>query len=310
MADKGDNMSEKVQINKLPVRTWNRLGVNFAELERDEREPNIKKNITIKSKEESSLSYEFGETDAGEINFEIVSGSENAEVFTWHHQGSNVKLTFDVKKNSSVRLIELLSPESGSLRSEVSVKCESGGSFSLITLMCGSGNIYSDNHIELNGDGSKTSVETAYLVKNSNTVDYNIVVNHYGKNTESRINAAGALEDNATKVFKGTIDFKTGSAGSVGSETETVIMLSDNAVNKTVPIILCSEENVEGSHGATIGELDADTLFYFESRGISREEAEKIMAYAALEHLIRLVDNSQFESSVRKALEMKTDEEM
>ena len=50
-------------------------------------------------------------------------------------------------------------------------------------------------------------------------------------------------------------------------------MLGDDAVNKTVPLILCAEENVEGTHGATIGELDADTLFYFESRGIDQTAA-------------------------------------
>ncbi len=61
-------------------------------------------------------------------------------------------------------------------------------------------------------------------------------------------------------------------------------MLGDDVVNKTVPLILCAEENVEGTHGATIGEfLDADTMFYFEGRGIDRETAEKIMAYAAVE---------------------------
>ncbi len=62
-------------------------------------------------------------------------------------------------------------------------------------------------------------------------------------------------------------------------------MLGENVVNKTVPLILCAEENVVGNHGATIGELDAETLFYFESRGISRAEAENILARSAVERL-------------------------
>ena len=47
-------------------------------------------------------------------------------------------------------------------------------------------------------------------------------------------------------------------------------MLGDGVINKTVPLILCAEENVVGNHGATIGELDDETLFYFESRGIGK----------------------------------------
>lgn len=54
-------------------------------------------------------------------------------------------------------------------------------------------------------------------------------------------------------------------------------------MNKTVPLILCAEENVVGNHGATIGELDDETLFYFESRGIGHDEAENILARAAIE---------------------------
>ena len=58
-------------------------------------------------------------------------------------------------------------------------------------------------------------------------------------------------------------------------------MLGDDVSNKTVPLILCAEENVVGNHGATIGSLDDETLFYFESRGIGKETAEDILARAA-----------------------------
>ena len=64
-------------------------------------------------------------------------------------------------------------------------------------------------------------------------------------------------------------------------------------VNKTVPLILCAEENVVGNHGATIGDLDEDTLFYFESRGIDRAQAENILSRAAIERLVRAVGDDE-----------------
>ena len=108
--------------------------------------------------------------------------------------------------------------------------------------------------------------------------------------------------DSAKKTFRGTIDFKNGSSGSVGSENETVLMLGDDVVNKTVPLILCAEENVEGTHGATIGELDEATLFYFESRGIDKDTAQNIMARASAEKLIREMNDEEFEKLSYKAL--------
>ena len=63
------------------------------------------------------------------------------------------------------------------------------------------------------------------------------------------------------KTFRGTIDFRCGSSGSVGDEQEDVLLLGENIVNKTIPLILCEEEDVDGRHGATIGRLPEDMLF-------------------------------------------------
>ena len=131
----------------------------------------------------------------------------------------------------------------------------------------------------------------------------NLAVNHWGQKTTCEINASGALKDDAQKIFRGTIDFKNGSAGSEGSEQETVLMLGDGVVNKTVPLILCAEENVVGNHGATIGELDENTLFYFESRGIPADVAENIMARAAIERLARTLGDGTAQAAVLAELE-------
>ena len=301
-------MSEKIQINKLPVNTWNRLGVNYAEVEWEENAP-AKQSITVKSGEAPEpFRLDFSEAGDSEVSFTAEENS-SITVYELHRSNSAVKLSFDIGKNASVKLVQLLNPTE-KLRHETFANCSKGGKFQIMTIMTGNGNIYSDNRTELEGDSSSINVEVAYLGKNSQTIDYNIAVNHWGKDTHSEINAAGALMDSAKKVFRGTIDFKTGSSDSKGSENETVIMLGDDVVNKTVPLILCSEENVEGSHGATIGELDDDTLFYFESRGIGREEAERIMAYAALKRLIRLSDDKEFAEQAQNALGIiDTDEE-
>ncbi len=301
-------MSEKIQINKLPVNTWNRLGVNYAEVEWEETAP-AKQSITVKSGEaHEPFRLDFSEAGDSEVSFTAEENS-SITVYELHRSNSAVKLSFDIGKNASVKLVQLLNPTE-KLRHETFANCSKGGKFQIMTIMTGDGNIYSDNRTELEGDSSSINVEVAYLGKNSQTIDYNIAVNHWGKDTHSEINAAGALMDSAKKVFRGTIDFKTGSSDSKGSENETVIMLGDDVVNKTVPLILCSEENVEGSHGATIGELDDDMLFYFESRGIGREEAERIMAYAALKRLIRLSDDKKFAEQAQNALGIiDTDEE-
>ena len=109
--------------------------------------------------------------------------------------------------------------------------------------------------------------------------------------------------DAASKIFRGTIDFKRGASDSVGNEKETVLMLGDDVTNRTVPLILCAEENVVGNHGASIGQLDDETLFYFESRGIGRDVAEKLLARASIERVARLIGDEEAEGAVMNLLD-------
>lgn len=187
------------------------------------------------------------------------------------------------------------------LRSEVSAHCPEGSSVELYRLLPGRGDTYADDRLTL-ADGASLKAAMGYLGRKQQVIDLNLAVDHVGRNTRSDIDVSGALSDSAKKVFRGTIDFKNGSAGSTGSEQETVLLLGDDVVNRTVPLILCAEENVEGTHGATIGALDDDTLFYFESRGFDRDAAERLMARAAVERLAHALGDGATAEAVQHEL--------
>ena len=285
-------MKNTVLINKLPVNTWNKLCVNSAPIEWDNENTvcpeKILKELNPGENSPLRLSANGGDNDFAKQEFEKALKVEN---------------TFRRSENSHVKLVLLLeTAQNALLVHDLKVECGKNAVFELTTLLLGDGNAYSDNLVQLCGDKSGLVTEVGYIGKNSQLIDYNIAVNHFGKDTNSEITASGALMDSAKKTFRGTIDFKNGSSGSVGSETETVLMLGDDVVNKTVPLILCAEENVEGTHGATIGELDEATLFYFESRGIDKDTAQNIMARASAEKLIREMNDEEFEKLSYKAL--------
>lgn len=225
--------------------------------------------------------------------FETFMAEENLAVET--------ELT--VRAGATVRLVQVQRTKSGSvLYSKITGTCAESGRIELVQVFPGSGDVYADTLIDLPADGGSFQADIGYLGQRSQTIDMNLVVNHFGRHTECEINASGALKNAAQKIFRGTIDFKNGSSDSVGNEKETVLMLGEDAVNKTVPLILCAEENVVGNHGATIGELDDETLFYFESRGIGRDAAENILARAAIERLARAVGDRETEDAILQEL--------
>ncbi len=215
-----------------------------------------------------------------------------------------VRTDVTLGKNAKLRLVLVQSAEAGGMaRSEMTADCSDGAAVELVQILLGTGDVYTDSLVQLRGEASRFEANVGYIARGAQRLDMNLVCNHYGRCSESEITANGALMDAAEKIFRGTIDFKTGASDAVGNEKETVLMLGENAVNKTVPLILCAEENVVGNHGATIGELDAETLFYFESRGISRAEAESILARAAVERLASTVGDAAVEERIMTMLD-------
>ena len=298
-------MSETILINRLPARTWNRLGVNETALTWEEAADLGTERITAAGQ---TVRLDItGSSEYSEKNV-TIHAPEGRTVTVFETLGAKEKLLvrteLHVQKDAKVRLVQIQNTAQDSLlRLETSGVCAENGQVELIQILLGRGDVYSDGRFELEGTGAGFKAGIGYLGQKQQTVDMNLVVNHWGQKTTSEINAAGALKDAAQKVFRGTIDFKKGSAGSAGNEQETVLTLGDGVANKTVPLILCAEENVVGNHGATIGELDEDTLFYFESRGIPVAEAENIMARAAIERLTRALEDETAQEAILTELE-------
>ena len=136
---------------------------------------------------------------------------------------------------------------------------------------------------DLRGDQSRIEVDTRYLGHGDQKRDFNYSLRHHGVKTKSDMKANGVLAGRSRKTLRGTIDLVRGCKGAEGSENETVLLVDDAVRNKTVPVILCNEDDVAGNHGATIGHIRDEQLFYLASRGLSQEAAEKMFAAAMVE---------------------------
>ena len=164
---------------------------------------------------------------------------------------------------------------------------------SVIHLFLSGGKIYQGMRAALDGQGSSLRTDTGYVVAGEALLDMNYNAVHTGRKTVSRMTVNGVLRENASKTFRGTIDFVRGSAGSTGDETEDVLLLSEDVVNKTIPLILCAEEDVAGNHGATIGRIPEDMLFYLSARGLSEEDIVKMLEKARIDAVIRRIPDGK-----------------
>ncbi len=137
--------------------------------------------------------------------------------------------------------------------------------------------------VELAGDRSRLDLSLRYLAGAGQKLDLAYYVPVRGKKCRANLDMTGVLDGDAKKALRATIDLIHGCKGSKGSEQETVLVCGDDVVNKTLPTILCDEDDVEGSHGAAIGSVSAEQLAYLQDRGLSPKEAEALFSRAIVD---------------------------
>lgn len=166
-------------------------------------------------------------------------------------------------------------------------------SFELIHVELGGEKVYIGAGCNLKEYNGSFKSNLGYYLKDEQFLDLNFIVNHIGKKTLCRMSVSGSLKDKAKKTYRGTIDFKKGSCGSDGDEQEETLLLSPDVENNSMPVILCMEEDISGEHGATIGRLSDEMLFYMQSRGISKTESENIIAKAKIQSVVSAIDDEK-----------------
>jgi len=142
------------------------------------------------------------------------------------------------------------------------------------------GLIRNDIHVKLNGQGSHADVFGLYLTDKNQHVDNQVFIDHAQPNCTSNELFKGILDDHGTAVFNGHILVRKDAQNTNAFQTNKNILLTDKATVNTKPFLEIYADDVKCSHGATVGQIDDNALFYIKSRGISEYNAKLLLMYA------------------------------
>lgn len=292
---------EKFVAGKIPIYHPQKFGTGLGQ----EYDDFIAKNVTKTDLLEVKAGYQAEEPILWQTRFDNGARAAAAQIL---HVGEGAAVTvimdYDsdhlaggtaavstkvvLERNAQLTLVKAQTLGRGFLHlDDMGTSIADGGKLTLIQLELGAHDSYTGIQVEQVGDKAVLNGKVGYLAMGDETVDINYNVIQRGKKTNSQMSFDGVLTDTAKKSWRGTIDFRNGSSGSKGDEQENVLLLDDNVQNKSLPVILCEEEDVEGRHGASIGTLDDDMLFYMAARGIDKKAAERIMVRARLSAIYR-----------------------
>ena len=292
------------------------VGIELVNQVMDSANKKIKIVTDEKDTTETQLNFWFDEENSCLIeNIEIIAEENSSKTVILKYEAEDeieayhngiIRLFAKENSNTDVIIINMLNEKSNNFISiENELQKNAKVNYTIIEL--GAKNSVSNYYSNILGDEAQNSLNTIYLGKENQVFDLNYIAELSGKKTNVNIEVQGALKDFAKKHFKGTIDFKKGAKKAVGNENEFCMLLSDTAKSIALPMLLCTEDEVEGNHSTAAGKVDEKQLFYIMSRGFSIKEAMKLIVKSRFNKILENVKNESLKDEIINNIDRRLD---
>lgn len=254
----------------------------FIDLKLDDDNNILVSNIEINAEKGTSSSFL--------VNF---SDTAKDKIFI------NSQILVNLKADSKVKLVVVvnLSENSTNLNS-IATRLEDRAELDISYIEIGAEKSMVNIRNILRGEEAKVVENGVYFKSEEEYLDLLAVNEHYGNETDSDSLFNGALKDKAVKNFKGVVDLRRGCTKADGKIGDYSMMLSDEVINKSAPILLNEEREVSGNHAASVGRLNKDMLFYIMSRGFSKKQAESMMLEANFAPALDKIEDEELREKI------------
>lgn len=306
----------KIDNNNSNINLAYSLGEILTEQVKNQSNQKLKLSIDSKENEETQIEFKFDNENANLVeNIEIIANeSTKSTIIIKYLSDENVQayhngiIRVSAKKSSNINIIivNLMNSQSNNFLA-IQNQLEDNSNVKYTVIDFGGKNSITNYYSNLIGEKTNNTINTIYLGKEDQLFDLNYIAELRGEKTNIDIEVQGALKDNAKKHFKGTIDFKKGCKKAKGNENEACMLLSETAKSLALPMLLCSEEDVEGNHSSSAGKINEKELFYIMSRGFELKEAMKLMVRARFNKILENIKNEDLREEILNEIDSRLD---
>lgn len=146
-------------------------------------------------------------------------------------------------------------------------------------------------HVELKGEGAEVKMRAVAVSSDENKQNIDVLIIHQAPNTIGNMTNIGIANKKGKIVLNGVEKIEKGMKNANAFQTLKGIITSDQAIVEVNPILLIDEFDVKAGHGATIGKIEEDQLYYLMSRGLTQRESEKLIINGFLQPIIDEIDD-------------------
>lgn len=166
----------------------------------------------------------------------------------------------------------------------------------------GGGLVRNEVNVALAGEGASLTLDGLFVLADSQHVDNHTVIDHVKPHCDSLELYKGILDDKARGIFDGLIIVRPDAQKTNSRQVNRNLLLSETAIIDSKPTLEIHNDDVKCSHGSTIGQLDAEALFYLRARGISESEARTLLIYAFASEIVDRMKIDAVKEQVRKMM--------
>ncbi len=312
---KSDNIKLENNIDKCNLKYG--LGEELTNQVNQNANQNLKVTIDSKKNKEMQISFKFDSNNSTLVdNIQIIANESAKATIIIKYQDVNkdlksfhngiIRVLAKESSNINIILVNLMNTSSKKFIAIENI-LEKNAKVNYCIVDFGGQNSITNLYSNLVGEASENNIYTIYLGKENQVFDLNYIGELRGEKSNINIEVQGALKDTAKKHFKGTIDFKKGCKKAKGNENEACMLLSDEARSIALPMLLCSEEDVEGNHSTSAGKVGEKELFYIMSRGFNKKEAMKLMVRAKFNKILENIKSSELKEEISQEIDKRLD---
>ncbi len=158
---------------------------------------------------------------------------------------------------------------------------------------------------DFNGEGGSGDITGVFLGDNSQHIDVTTNIVHNVPNTQTKIHVNGVLKDHSSAVHHGLIRIEKAAKNTNAAMNSHSLLLSDNTTANPIPALIIENNDVKASHSASVGQVNEEKMFYLMSRGLSRDEAERLVVTGFLEPVIALIPDEGIRTRVNEMIEKR-----
>ncbi len=256
----------------------------------DDRERVFSPHVLIVADANSSVTY-VGSYASTDSDVELV---HNGMVEIVAEAGARVQ--YAAVHNLSASITDL------SLRRAV---VQNDASIEWIVGEMNAGNCLSETSSVLKGNGSKSDAKVVCIGEGSHDLNITTRAVHIGKSSDSNMLTRAVMRDEAQAIINGITKIEKGATNANGEQTERVLMLSPKARGDANPLLLIDEDEVTAGHAASAGQVDKEQIYYLMSRGVTRQEAEKLIIIGFLQPIVSEIPIESVKEQLSALIERK-----